>query len=140
MVRRFFFLVLAFILSNVVAGGVAALVLQPLFNSSFGDHIRTPEEGLHIASLLGGYFLLVVLIEIALQSGCLNGISRLQRGLSIGIYVGVSMFVAGHLVTAGWSKLDPFAMFCSGFFDTLAAVVAGIVLSTSLPSNSIAKP
>ncbi|WNJ17753.1 hypothetical protein [Pontibacter sp. G13] len=113
-----------FAVNQVVATLLAILILNPWLNEAFGDTIRSAEEGLAFPSLLGGYLVLSLLMAWMFPKMNLQG-SWKAKGLVFGAWIGGMVFVAGHLVVAGWSVLPGVPMLFSGLVDSLAAIAAG---------------
>jgi len=119
---------IGFIINNLVATLIAMFVLNPLLNPLFLGTVRTQEDGLEMPSLLGGYFLLTLLMVIGYKYFSFNA-KWYKKGIVWGLITGTITFVAGHLIVAGWAILPPTPMFISGVLDTLATVATGIVIS-----------
>lgn len=119
---------LGFIVNNAVGALVAAVVLQPLLNPMFVNTVRTEEQGLAFPSLLGGYFLLTLLMVIGYRYFSLRG-GWLKKGVAWGLLIGSATFLSGHMIVAGWSILPSLPMLISGILDILAPVAAGVVIA-----------
>ena len=119
---------IGFIVNNVVATLIAVFILNPLLNSMFNNTVRTQEEGLEMFSLLGGYFLLTLFMVLGYQYFSFKA-KWLKKGIVWGLLVGGMVFVAGHLIVAGWAITPPLPMLISGIFDTLATVATGIIIA-----------
>lgn len=68
-----------FIVNNVVATLVAAVILRPLLGQFWENTIRTDARGLAFPSLLGGYFLLTLFMVIGYKYFSIQG-SWLKKG------------------------------------------------------------
>ena len=121
-------LIIGFIANNVVGTLVAAFILNPLLNPMFGDTIRNKEAGLQMPSLLGGYFVLTLLMVIGYPFINLD-MPWLQKGILWGAFVGGVVFLSGHLIVAGWSVLPPKPMLISGLLDILSTIATGVVIA-----------
>ncbi len=121
-------LCLGFIVNNVVATMIAMFILNPLLNPMFNGAVRTQEDGLEMPSLLGGYFLLTLLMVIGYKYFSLKA-KWLKKGIVWGLIIGGITFVAGHLIVAGWATIPPEPMLISGVLDTLATVATGVVIA-----------
>ena len=119
---------LGFIVNNVVATTIAMFILNPLLNQMFDGTIRTQEDGLEMLSLLSGYFLLTLFMVIGYKYFSLD-IKWQKKGAIWGLLVGGIIFVAGHLIVAGWAITPPRPMFISGVLDTLATIATGVVIA-----------
>jgi hypothetical protein len=119
---------LGFIINNVIATIIAMFILNPLLNPMFNGAVRTQEAGLEMPSLLGGYFLLTLLMVIGYKHFSLDA-KWLEKGVIWGLIIGGMTFVAGHLIVAGWAKIPPKPMFISGILDSLATIATGIVIA-----------
>lgn len=119
---------LGFFANNLVGTLVALLILNPLLNPMFGDKIRTPEAGLEMPSLLGGYFILTLLMVTGYQYFSYSAF-WLKKGIIWGAITGGIVFLSGHLIVAGWSVLPPKPMLISGVLDTLATIATGVVIA-----------
>jgi hypothetical protein len=117
-----------FVVNNVIATITAMLILNPLLNSMFNGAVRTEEEGLEMASLLSGYFLLTLFMVLAFRYFSLEA-HWLKKGLIWGLLIGGITFVAGHLIVAGWATIPPWPMLISGVLDVLAPVATGVVIA-----------
>ncbi len=113
-------------LSAVVSGSLVAAAFGPFLAPRFGELIRDPQaDGLLFPALLAGYGVIAAALVSLYQSMPLQdwaGVLRLAGTL------GIAVFVGDHLVTAGWSHLELWAMLLSGGADVLAVVVAGLVM------------
>lgn len=116
-----------FIVNNVVATLVAAVILRPLLGQFWENTIRTDAQGLAFPSLLGGYFLLTLFMVIGYKYFSMQG-SWLKKGTAWGLLIGGAAFLSGHLITAGWSIIPSFPMLISGILDILAPVATGVVI------------
>ena len=124
-----------FVINNVVATLVAMLILNPFLNPSFEGTVRSQEQGLQMPSLLGGYLLLTILMawlypRINWSRGWVN------NGLTYGLVIGGIIFVAGHLIVAGWSIIPGQPMLISGLIDTLATIATGLFIAYIYRNNS----
>lgn len=119
---------IGFIINNVVATLIALFLLNPLLNSMFNGAVRTQEEGLETLSLLSGYFLLTLCMVIGYKYFSLKA-KWLKKGILWGLSIGVIAFVSGHLIVAGWAKIQPKPMLISGILDTIATIATGIVIA-----------
>lgn len=90
--------------------------------------MRTTEEGLHMPSLLTGYFLLTFVMVIAYPYFNLKA-NWFKKGAIWGLTIGFATFVSGHLIVAGWAKIPPTPMLISGVIDVMATVVTGLVIA-----------
>ncbi len=116
-----------FVVNNVVATLVAALILQPLLNPLFANTVRTDAQGLAFFPLLGGYFILTLLMVVGYKYFSMRG-PWLKKGAAWGLFIGGAAFLSGHLITAGWSIIPSLPMLISGMLDMLAPIATGIVI------------
>lgn len=116
-----------FIVNNVVATLVAAVILRPLLGQFWENTIRTDAQGLAFPSLLSGYFLLTLLMVIGYRYFSMQG-PWLKKGVAWGLLIGGAAFLSGHLITAGWSVIPSFPMLISGILDMLAPIATGVVI------------
>jgi len=117
-----------FIVNNVVATIIAMFILNPLLNPIFNGTVRTQEDGLEMPSLLGGYFLLTLLMVIGYNYFSLKA-KWLKKGMIWGLLTGGIVFVSGHLILAGWATIPPVPMLISGIIDTIATIATGIIIA-----------
>jgi hypothetical protein len=128
---------LGFLATFVVNTVLAMAVLGPLVNSKLGISRNPETDGLNFPAMLGGYIALAVFMVWLVR--LLSNESWLKRGFTAGLATGLAVFVAGHAIVAGWSVADAGSMIFSGFVDTLATIVGGIVIAYFL-KNDGAKP
>jgi len=119
---------LGFVASNVTATAIAFFLLNPLLNPHFKGMVRSTDDGLEMPALLGGYLLLTFLMVISYRYVSLPG-NWLKSGTIYGLISGGVIFVAGHLIVAGWATIPPLPMLISGVLDTTATVACGIVIA-----------
>ncbi len=117
-----------FVTQQIVSTLVAVAILNPFLNPAFNGTVRTKEQGLHAPSLFGGYLLLTVIMVLAYRKPNPQ-FSWVVNGSLYGLLIGSCIFVAGHLIVAGWSIIPPGAMLISGILDCLAPVATGIVIA-----------
>ena len=117
-----------FVVNNIVATLVAAIILRPLLGQFWENTIRTDAQGLAFPSLLSGYFVLTLLMVVGYKYFSMQG-SWLKKGVVWGLLIGGATFLSGHLITAGWSIIPSLPMFISGILDMLAPVATGVVIS-----------
>lgn len=121
-------LLIGFITNNVVGTLVAMFILNPFLNPMFNETVRTQEEGLEMPALLGGYFVLTLLMVMAYPYLNLKG-SWIKKGALYGLLIGGIIFLSGHLIIAGWSVLPPKPMLISGVLDILSTIATGVVIA-----------
>lgn len=136
MKRHLIAILVGFVLINILSALTAILVLQPNVNSLLQPHIRSSEEGLNFLALTLGYFVVTVGLTYILTNSK-PGKSWVQRSLSAGLAVGLSVCLGDHLVTAGWSKLHMGAMAFSGLIDTIPVVVASLAIGFILRKDLV---
>lgn len=117
-----------FIANNLVGTLVAVLILNPLLNPMFGTTIRTAEQGLQMPSLLAGYFVLTAMMVWGYRYFNYQAVWW-WKGILSGFLTGLIIFLAGHLIVAGWSVLPPAPMLISGVLDILSTVATGLVIA-----------
>lgn len=121
--------IFGFLGTFVVASLIAIFILQNLVNESLGV-VRTMEEGLNFPAILIGYFLLALGMSVLYPKikDSLGGKWYLN-GFVFGYLVGVTVFIAGHLIVAGWSVIPATPLVIAGFFDSFAPAFGGIIIS-----------
>lgn len=125
--------ILGFIATFVVNTVLAIVVLGPLVNAKLGI-ARNPEtDGLNFPAILGGYLALALFMVWLVQ--ILPAENWIKRGFRAGLATGFAVFIAGHAIVAGWSVADASSMIFSGFVDTLATIVGGIVIAFILKNE-----
>lgn len=127
---------LAGFLTSVLVGTMVAMVMGPFIAPRFGIHIRDPEvDGLLMPALLAGYGIITAgVLWLQRIAPPVDARAAIRRGLVLGLVV----FVGDHLVTAGWSQLDAFAMLVSGFADAIAVAAAAWVCHSILGARRVA--
>lgn len=112
----------------VVAGTIVAMAMGPFINESFGQMIRDPGgDGLLFPSLLSGYA--VIACGLAwLYPRVFRDPTRWTEAATLGGVVGLSVFLGGHLVVSGWSRMPLWSMATSGVLDSIAIVAAATTL------------
>ena len=128
MIRIGIAVIAGFLVTFVVASLLAVFVLQPWVNADLAGYVRTMEQGLHLPSILAGYFVLAAVMTGLYPRVNLNE-HWLWNGLLFGLTVGVAVFVAGHLIISGWSVIPAKPMLLSGLVDTLAPALGGIAIA-----------
>ncbi len=108
-----------------VAATLIALSYPRFLPPEFAAFVRTKQEGLHMPSLLGGYF--VVTLALVFFYTRVRPTSRAGAAL-LGYILYLAVFLGGHMVTAGWSKVPSWPMAWTGFFDALIGPLGGLVL------------
>jgi hypothetical protein len=109
--------------ATLLSGTIIAIMMQPLLAPYFGELIRKEnEDGLLFSSLIAGYLVIgLSLSYFAPRLGVIN--MRLSQIFTLGMVSGLAIFLGDHLVTAGWSRLNPIAMTLSGLSDSLSVAV-----------------
>lgn len=110
------------------AGAAVALAYGPFLRSSFGDHIRTTQEGLAVPALTSGYAVVAVVMAW-LTPRVATGRTGWRHGAVVGTAIGLTTFLGDHLVTAGWSRIATAPMLASGVVDVLSGIAGGIAIA-----------
>jgi hypothetical protein len=115
--------------ATLLSGTMIAIMMQPLMAPYFGELIRKEhEDGLLFPSLIAGYLVIgLSLSYLAPRLGMIN--MKLSQIFTLGAVMGLAIFLGDHLVTAGWSRLNPIAMTLSGLVDSLSVVVGLLVVT-----------
>ncbi len=134
-IKRIALGLLAGFLASMIANTVLALVVLAPINDDLGI-ARTTEQGLNYPALMIGYLVLAAVLVWTVNHT--NQPNWLKRGALAGFVVGAGTFIAGHLITTGWSiaKLAPMAY--SGIIDTIAAIIGGIAVSRAIQRGNAA--
>ena len=120
-------LVIGFIVNNAVGALVAKLILNPILGEATAAISRKPGE-MEMPSLLGGYFLLTLIMVVVYPYFGFQG-SWLTKGLVWGLIAGGIVFVSGYQIVAGWAILPPKPMLISGIADSASTIATGIVIA-----------
>ncbi len=118
--------ILGFIVTFVANTIIALTIIGPLFNQALGI-VRTREQGLNVPSILIGYLLVAVGMTWIIQKVQYTG--WLKAGVIVGAITGIMIFVAGHMIIAGWSTIDSSAFIYSGLFDAISPIFGGAAIS-----------
>jgi len=66
-----------------------------------------------------------------------TGTTGWRHGATIGLALGLAVFLGDHLVTAGWSKLPALPMLISGGLDAFAVMAGGVAIAMVQRSGSL---
>ncbi len=110
------------------AGAAVAIAYGPFLRTAFGEHIRTEAEGLAVPAMVSGYAI-IALVMAWLTPRLATGYAGWRHGAVVGTAVGLTTFLGGHLVTAGWSRIATSPMLISGIVDVLSVTVGGIAVA-----------
>ena len=120
-------LLFGFIVNNLVGVLAARFIANPLTSDAMSPFERKKEE-IKMTPLLGGYFLLTLIMVLAYPYFGLEA-SWLIKGAIWGLFSGGMSFVSVYLIISGWSILPPKEMFISSIIDTLSTIATGIVIA-----------
>jgi hypothetical protein len=120
-------LLFGFIVNNVVGTLVARFIANPLTRNVMSKFEREKED-IKFPPLLGGYFLLTLIMVLAYPYFGLEA-SWLIKGIIWGLFSGGMSFVSVYLIISGWSILPPKEMLISGIIDILSTIATGIVIA-----------
>ena len=115
-------------LAMFAAATAIAIGMRSIVAPMLGPFIRTDEDGLAFLPLISGY-VLVTCVLAWLVSRVETGLAGWRHGAIVGFALGVAVFFADHLVTAGWSKLPVLPMMISGGLDAIAVVIGGMAIA-----------
>lgn len=121
---------IAIFIANTI---LAMTIIGPLFNAKLGISRDPVKDGLNFPVILIGYLALTVFM--VWLTPLIKGKTWTQKGLIIGGATGLAVFVAGHLIIAGWSVANGSAMLFSGIIDSFATVISGLVIAFILRNN-----
>ncbi|MBX7057908.1 MAG: hypothetical protein K1X75_07560 [Leptospirales bacterium] len=107
---------------------MAAALIGPLFSEQLGV-VRSREQGLQWAAMLGGTLLLAGLCAYLYPRLDFGLPNEALRGALLGALIGLAVFGAGHLIVAGWSTIPAAPMFWSGLLDALAWIPGGVAIA-----------
>jgi len=127
-------LLFGFIVNNVVGALVANFILSPITLDMMNGTSRA-QDALEMIPLLGGYFILTLLMVIAYPFLSIKG-SWFKKGTLLGLFSGGMAFVSGYLVVSGWAIIPPLPMLISGIVDSSSTVATGIVIAFFYRSNT----
>lgn len=115
--------------ATLISGTIIAIIMQPWVAPYFAGHIRKEnEDGLLFPVLIAGYLVIgFVLSYLAPKLGVKN--MKQTQIVTLGLAIGLAIFLGDHLVTAGWSRLNAGAMAFSGVLDSLSVMVGFWVVS-----------
>ena len=117
----------AFIINNIMGVLVAKFILAPALNESFGTSLR-PIESIEFPSLTGGYFILSLLMVFGYRYFKFSEHWKIN-GIVFGVLCGGMTFLSDHMITAGWSILQPVPMAISGMIDILVTLTSGLFIA-----------
>lgn len=110
-----------------VAATVIAIAMRPFVSPMFGPYIRTDADGLAFLPLMAGYAVVTAVLAWLLPRVS-TGQLGMKHGATVGIALGLAVFLGDHLITAGWSKLPAVPMLLSGFLDAFAVMAGGAAM------------
>lgn len=114
----------------IITAILTAKLSAPFLSSLFGETIRKEGvDGLLMPSLLGGYFILTLIMSFGFQYFNFNINCYKKKGIIYGLFCGLLAIFSDHLIIAGWSRLPFLPMFVSGITDMIAPVLTGLVIS-----------
>lgn len=120
-------LVLGFISTFVANSALAMTIIGPLLNTRLGISRDPERDGLNFPSILAGYFVLTIFM--IWLTPLVKTKNWIMQGILVGGTSGLSVFVGGHLIVAGWSIADATAMLLSGLVDSVATIAGGLVIA-----------
>lgn len=116
-----------FIANNLVGTLAARFIAGPLTHNEMSKFERKKED-LKMWPLLGGYFLLTLIMVLAYPYFGLEA-GWLTKGVVWGLFSGGMSFISVYMIISGWSILPPKEMLISGIVDILSTVATGIVIA-----------
>lgn len=125
--------IVGFIATFIANTLLAMTIIGPLFNDKLGISRDPVKDGLNFPAILIGY--LTLTIFMVWLTPLVKGKTWLQNGLITGSATGLAVFVAGHLIVAGWSVASGSAMLFSGLIDSFATVIGSIAIAFILKNN-----
>ncbi len=125
--------VLGFVATFIANTVLAITIIGPFLNEKIGISRDPEKDGLNFPAILIGYLVLTIfMVWLTLQ---IKNKTWLQKGLLVGAMTGFAVYVAGHLITAGWSIADGPSMLFAGIVDSLATIIGGIVIAYTFRNN-----
>ncbi len=124
---------LGFIATFIANTVLAMTIIGPFLNAKIGISRDPEKDGLNFPAILFGYLLLTVVLVWLVP--IVKGKTWLQKGLIAGAMTGLSINVAGHLITAGWSIADGTSMLLAGIIDSFATIIGAIVIAFIFRNN-----
>ena len=119
-------IILGFVVTFAVNTIIAFTIIGPLFNQALGI-VRTPDQGLNVPAILAGYLLVAAGMTWIIQN--VEYASWMKAGIIVGALTGIMIFVAGHMIIAGWSTINSSALIYAGLFDAISPIVGGAAIS-----------
>jgi len=127
---------LVFLATFFFSGGLAALVLTPVFSAPFGTYMRSAEDMSGMGIMVGGFVIMSLAITM-LFSKMDPGTPSMTRGIQAGLWV-ACLVVADYMIVVGWSTMPAQPMILSGIISAVAPFAGGVVagLYNKSASNS----
>ena len=125
-----------FAIMFIINAFAAAVIIDPLFGSDYPE-VASDDAALDWPLLLGGYALIAVAVG-CLHRRRLHDKGWVERGLSIGIPVGLATFGGVHLIQAGYTTIDNTAWILAGLLDVFGPIAASVVMARVLSRQQTA--
>ena len=113
-----------FVTMFITNGVMAAAVIGPLFESRYRDIVA---DTISYPLLIAGY--LIIALAIATLYPRIKPTQRwLSQSLTLGVTIGLAVFLGTHTVISGYTTIDASGFILSGLFDSLGPVIGTVTI------------